>query len=393
MNGKMENMVKPFIAVTICLLLFSSCQKMEDNLVSRSSGAFIRFYNDINYYNGSYYRTTAPLTGSAFYIGNDVNHTAIPALLDQQLPAPLVVFFVDPVFDAAGFPVKAAVTGDFIGTQNYYYTAQPDAVGDKEAYIQDDFPGVLNTVRGAWVNGVNMSRSACIDPGVHRIVAVYRLLLTGKDPVISSDGYFDPNADVYLRIPYYKLTQAQKAEPLANTTLKSTVIVDTTIDFQTGQSYSLKLADPTPIEIDKQSKVITKNNVPRHYQVMVRTDQYLDKDGNTLNQDSLYVRFINLIPCTDVLPETFNVYHRILWNTGKNLVYDSAALPPATGGVQVYWWKGKVVKSYSKLEKIATVTGSFPTTDEGLGFVKIPCIPIDSLLFPDGTYMAHRFRN
>jgi len=385
----MGNTIKILFAFALGLTLFSACQKLEDNIVARSSGAYIRFFNDINYYGGNYYyRTTAPLTGSSFYQGSDINHGAIPALLDEQLPAPLLVFLVDPEFDAKGFPVKAVLTGDFIGTQNYYYTAQPDAIGDKEAYIQDDFPGVVNIIRGALVNGVNMSRSAYISPGPHRIVAVYRLLLTGKDPIISTDGFFDANADVYLRIPYYKLTQAQKAEPLANTTLKSTVVVDTTIDFQAGQSYTLKLADPTPIEIDKLSRVITKNNVPRHYRLMVRNDQYQDQDGNPLNPDSLYVRFINLMPYAGALPETFNVYHRISWNTGKYLKYDSLATPPLGNGVQVYWWKGRIVYHYSKPEKIATVTGSFPSNEENLRFSKISCIPIDSLQFPDGTYMA-----
>lgn len=381
---------KNYLLFAVCLICLcsglTSCKK--DATVLLQDAAYIRFFNGITYYrynsadnDDPAARYLPPSVTSVATVSNFYNDGAItgynPAPVQYREPAPLVSFFVDPQMDNQGLPLSANVTADFIGTQLTYYPPQPDAVGDPVQDIQNDFPGVQGVERAPVVGGVDLARWARVNSGKHRIVVIYRTLYNTDNLVYTNTGQLDPTA----RVTYYNLTQAQKAASIKGTYLKTTVALDTTVNLDSHDVYTMKIVNENKFNLVQYGPGLgspTGSTAPTNYHLLVRKENY---DQQNLQRGKLYVRFFNNTNDPQLLPDQFDVYHRVAWFTKNDVKYN-----PLTGT-----WVAKTTYTYtrfSQFEKVATVSGRFLNDAALAPYAVITAIPTDSLLYPDGTYMG-----
>ncbi|EHQ29492.1 hypothetical protein [Mucilaginibacter paludis] len=388
----MKNIYKANYLLKALLLIgffggvLTSCKK--DAAVLLQDAAYVRFFNGITYYrynsadnDDAAARYLPPNVTSINTVANFYNDGPIsgnnPAPIQYRQPAPLVSFFVDPQLDDQGLPVSADVTADFIGTQKTYYTPQPDAVGDPVSTIQGDFPGVQGVERAPVVGGVDLSRWARIKSGKHRFLIIYRTLYNTDNLVYTNTGQLDPTA----RVTYYNLTQAQKAASIKGTYLKTTVAMDTTVNLDAHAVYTVKIVNKNKFNLVQFGTGLgsaTGSTAPSNYNLLVRKENF---EQQNLSSGKLYVRFFNNTNDAQILPDQFDVYHRVAWFTKNDVVYN-----PLTGA-----WVAKTnytPKRFSQFEKVATVSGRFLNDAALAPYAAITAIPTDSLLYPDGTFMG-----
>ncbi len=346
--------------------------------------AYVRFFNGISYYpnmpdeepNDRYFPPAVKnKTISAFY-GSDPPTGFFPATPAQMRPGPLVSFFIDPEMDDQGLPVAAKMTGDFIGIQQNFYPYQPDKVGDQERNIQVDWPGVLGLERAPVQGGVDLARWARVPAGKHRIVCVYRTLYNED---------YQPIDYLVTRIPFFRLSQAQKSLPLKGTRMNTIVALDTVVELKSSESYTMKLVNNRMFdvqEIGSRFQSFDGGSVPpEKYHLLVRKENYA---GQALQAGKLYLRVFNNTNSTSFLPDEFDVYHRIAWFTASSMTYDTlqGKWKPIRSGSQR-------PSSYTDFKKLGTVSGRFLSDAVNAPFYELERIPYDSLLAPNGIDLIY----
>lgn len=163
---------------------------------------------------------------------------------NKEAPQPFLTFLMDPELDAAGIPVSAKTTGDFLDKRAAWARPYPDAVNT--TLFQTEYPGSAKVLAGPVLNGYDLSSWAQIPAGKHRILFVSR-------PI--------------SQVPFFQLPKD----------LRTQIIIDTTIDFGNRDVYTMHV-----LEKDADTKT------PGIY---VRKETFVNQPFS----DSLvYVNFYNL---------------------------------------------------------------------------------------------------
>jgi hypothetical protein len=182
-------------------------------------------------------------------------------------------FLMDPETDANGIPLNAAVMGDFLTTRQLYSASRPINSGNSSEgqYVIDklgrkiysttplnyEYPGNAHVLTAPAINGFDLSAWAQIPSGKHRIVFVNRPRNSIAFPNLSKE-------------------------------IRSQVLVDTVVDFQKDEVYTLQIL----------SRDLDKNE----YGLYVRKEQFVHQ---AFEEDKLYVGFINLSGKMPRLAELF----------------------------------------------------------------------------------------
>ncbi len=206
------------------------------------------------------YNKLTPDKGAAYLrVFNDISTT--PNLLNNGNLNTFVTFLMDPVMDGSGAPVNGSVVGDYLTTRQKYTISYPSNAASTIAgsgTVNYEYPGRARVLTAPPMNGFDMSSWAQIPAGTHRILFVSR-----------------PTNET----PFDSLTTAQRSRTL----------VDTTIDFQQGQVYTIE--------------AILKNVDANTYDAYVRNEQFVHQQ---FSPDSLYIGFYNLSATIDT--SDINVY-------------------------------------------------------------------------------------
>lgn len=201
----------------VALFFIAGCSKVEYEKVD--DPVYLRVFNSLNYFIG-------------------------PDNKDEQVP--FLTMLIDPVLDANGMPVSAAIKGDFLDKRDPYAPPYPSHVGNSNSVNNPEYPGKENVLVGPVVNGFDLSSWAQIPAGKHRIMFLYR----------------PKNA-----IPFFNLDEK----------LKRNVVVDTTLVLDSREIYTLQVLQK---DFDKKTKGV-----------------YLRKENFhklPLSDNEVYVNFYNL---------------------------------------------------------------------------------------------------
>lgn len=163
---------------------------------------------------------------------------------NKDAPQPYLVMLIDPVLDVNGIPESAAITGDFLDKRDTWARPYPDAVNT--TVWQKEYPGSLKVLAAPILNGYDLSSWAQVPSGKHRLIFRTR-----------------PNST----IPFFQLEK----------NLRGISLIDTTIDLQTREVYSLHVL---------QQDMLT--NRPGLY---LRNETFVKQP---LSDSLVYVNFYNL---------------------------------------------------------------------------------------------------
>lgn len=218
--------------------------------------------------------------------------STVVTLENKDAPQPFLTMLIDPVFDEAGIPQSAAVTGDFLETRADWARPYPDAANT--SLFQKEYPGAAKVMAAPFLNGYDLSSWAQIASGEHRIVFLSRPLNT---------------------TPFFSLDKE----------LRNRKLVDTSIQLTQGEVYTLHV-----LEQDYQ----TRSNT-----VYVRNETFVKQP---LSDSLVYVNFYNLsskgyfqyspntrsgnLPAYK-MTDTMNVFYTLKKVTGDNI---STAIPGFT---------------------------------------------------------------
>ncbi|MBN8853876.1 MAG: hypothetical protein BGO55_10850 [Sphingobacteriales bacterium 50-39] len=220
----------------VMVVLLTSCYKYKER-PQVSNPAYIRVFNSL------------PYTVDALHAGQ---------------AAPFLCFLMDPVNDAAGVPDNGAVVGDWLHTRELFslsYAADAGTALNAQSTIdqinsglpaQDvinanyEYPGKLHVLTAPAMNGIDMSAWAQAPSGKHRLIFVTRP---------QDDRPFD-------QLPV---------------SLRRNVIIDTTVDLQAGEVYTI---NALATDIDKSQ-----------YGVDVRHEQFVHEK---FDPGRIYAAFYNL---------------------------------------------------------------------------------------------------
>lgn len=223
-------------AILACLLIggLGACRKYPE-ASTVPNAAYIRVFNDI---------TTS------------VN------FLNSAQATPFLTFIMDPKPDASGAPDTGLVVGDFLGTRQMFSLSYPINEGNSlgtvseqigsnsttqvQLYENYDYPGNLHVLTAPAINGFDLSAWAQVPSGKHRFIFVLR-------------------------------PQTQTNFSQLSSTIRNTILIDTTIDLQAGEVYTLE-ALSTDLDQNK-------------YGMYVRQEQFIHQ---SFAPDQLYVGFVNL---------------------------------------------------------------------------------------------------
>lgn len=196
-------------------MLMAACRKSDFPEVS--SPAYLRVFNCLTY---------------NVTIGN------------KDAPQPFLTMLVDPQLDAAGVPVNAALTFDFLDTRGPLARPYPDA-GNTSLW-QKEFPGTAKIPVGPIVNGYDLSGYGMITAGQHRFMFVTRPRSTD---------------------PFYSLPASARNK----------VLVDTTVSLTEGEIYTMN--------------ILEKSVYNRKVGVYLRQEQFTKMP---LSDSLVYINYYNL---------------------------------------------------------------------------------------------------
>lgn len=163
---------------------------------------------------------------------------------NKDAPQPFITMLIDPQLDAAGIPVGADVTFDFLATRGPLARPYPDA-GNTTLW-QKEFPGTAKVPVGPIVNGYDLSGYGMVKSGKHRFLFMNRPR--------SSD-------------PFYTLPASARKK----------VLIDTTVNLEQGEIYTMN--------------ILEKSVYTRETGVYLRKEQFTKIP---LSDSLVYTNFYNL---------------------------------------------------------------------------------------------------
>ncbi|WP_341838731.1 hypothetical protein [Chitinophaga caseinilytica] len=158
---------------------------------------------------------------------------------------PFLTMLIDPVLDADGTPVSAAIKGDFLDQRAPYAPPYPSHVGSSNSVNNPEYPGKENVLVGPVLNGFDLSSWAQVPSGRHRVMFCYR----------------PTNA-----VPFFSL------EPQ----LRRKIVIDTVLELGAREVYTMH--------------VLQRNFATRKVGVIVRTENF---HKIALSDSLVYVNFYN----------------------------------------------------------------------------------------------------
>lgn len=234
---------------------------------------------------------------------------------------PFLCFLVDPKFDASGNPIDGAVVGDWLHTRELFslsYAADAATALNAQQTVSNvntinsgvplqnvtnanyEYPGKLHVLTAPQMNGIDLSAWAQVPSGKHRILFVVR-----------------PQDNT----PFNQVA----------TTLRSNTIIDTTIDLQAGEVYTMN-ALATDLDNAK-------------YGINLRKEQFVHEK---FDPGRLYACFYNLsgvqpflatdpkFPYYWYYTDTMSVSYTY-WTTDDNVATGSViAAQPMLGATNIY---------------------------------------------------------
>lgn len=133
------------ILLLLSLACFISCTQIEYTEIQQP--AYLRVFNNLNY----------------------------EVRLENRFERPpFLTMLIDPVFDADGVPVSAAIVGDFLDSRDKYAAPFPTHSAGSTSVKNPEYPGKENVLVGPILNGFDLSSWAQIPSGEHRIVFFFR---------------------------------------------------------------------------------------------------------------------------------------------------------------------------------------------------------------------------
>src|ERR1700761_4508568 len=190
--------IKKMVMLSFAAVFLASCYKYK-SAPQVASPAYIRVFNSL------------PYTVDALHAGQ---------------AAPVLCFLMDPTNDSSGVASGGSVVGDWLQTRELFslsYAADAGTALNAQATISQvnaglptqnvtnanyEYPGKMHVLTAPAMNGIDMSAWAQVPSGKHRILFVTR-----------------PEDDR----PFATLPSS----------LRSDVIIDTTVDLQEGEVYTM----------------------------------------------------------------------------------------------------------------------------------------------------------
>lgn len=203
--------------ITLSCLFFVSCTEVDYTEIDQP--AYLRVFNNLNY---------------------EVK------LANRLEKPPFLTMLIDPVFNAEGIPVSAAIVGDFLDSRDKYAAPFPTHSAGSTSKKNPEYPGKENVLVGPILNGFDLSSWAQVPSGEHRIVFMYR-------PI--------------NEIPFFAL------EPK----LKKEIAVDEVINLKVHEVYTLH--------------VLQKNFVTKENGIILREENF---QKLPLSDSLVYVNFYNM---------------------------------------------------------------------------------------------------
>lgn len=211
-----------FLLPVLFAAIFSGCKKYELKPLEQEP-AYIRVFNN--------------LTFNVDFL----NHTQTP---------PFLTFLMDPEVDAAGVPNNAGIIGDHLGTRQLYSASYPINAGNSSVVngypVNYEYPGNAHVLTAPVINGFDLSSWAQIPSGKHRIMFVVR-------------------------------PQSSTAFKDLGTVQRGSVLIDTTINMEKGEVYTLE--------------VVSRDLDNNKYGLYVRKEQFIHQ---AFDENRLYAGFVNL---------------------------------------------------------------------------------------------------
>lgn len=208
-------------AVCLLLMFLTGCRKY-DKLMPLKQAAYVRVFNNI---------------------------ATRPTVVNNGLLNTFLTFLIDPNFDTAHSPIHALVTGDYLLTRQLFNISYPTNAANTVAgsgTVNYEYPGREHVLTAPHMNGFDLSSWAQIPSGRHHILFISR-----------------PSGDV----PFDSLTSVQRSH----------VLVDTTLDFQPGEVYTIE--------------AVVRDADANVYGAYVRQESFIHEK---YSPDSLYTEFFNL---------------------------------------------------------------------------------------------------
>lgn len=168
---------------------------------------------------------------------------------------PFFTFLFDPKMDASGAPIGGAIVGDFLGTRQLYCTSYSINEGNSlgasldtsvTTNINYEYPGAAHVLTAPPINGFDLSAWAQVPSGKHRVLFISR-------------------------------PQTDTAFANLSATIRKTIVIDTTIDLQAGEVYTLE--------------AVARNLDSNTYGAYLRQEQFIHQ---TFSDSNMYVGVFNL---------------------------------------------------------------------------------------------------
>jgi hypothetical protein len=259
----------------------------------------------------------------------------IPFTLDLTTKTDVVPFFtmlIDPAFDNKGVPTGGQVVGDYLGSRLRFYPSTAVNEGNPlgtpldtsiRYNINYEYPGNAHVLAAPSINGLDLSAWAQMSSGKHRVLFIAR-----------------PQNDIGF---------AQLSD-----TIRKSVIIDTTIDLQEGEVYTMEtvLQDVDAIK----------------YGIYLRQETFTHQ---TFDLSKNYVTFFNLsgknssLSSNSISPTSQYFYDTM----NVSYTYYDPTLPGGSAGIQGF-------QNVYLMTMEGRMTASAP-------FLPLPVLPLSS--FYDNT--------